>query len=219
VSTASARDEILGRIRESLAHIEPLQRAPGPGLSASHPPRATLVEEFQRALIAADGQVHPVKSFADAAPVLAQRMAAARARSILSSDTPEIRALLAAAGCTAVVTPQAEREELLAAELGLTQVQFAIAETGTLVLASPDEPHRLASLLPRVHVALLHERDIVPGLGEALDKLASGILPVATFITGPSRTGDIELTLVVGVHGPQELHVILVADGPAMTPG
>jgi len=75
---------------------------------------------------------------------------------------------------------------------------------------------RSISLLPPVHVAILRSQQILPGLSELFPllgreqngnrKLSSAI----TFITGPSRTADIELKLVVGVHGPQELHVLLV---------
>ena len=98
----------------------------------------------------------------------------------------------------------------------MTEAQLGIAETGTLVLRSDSEDHRLASLLPRVHIALLNAKSLAPGLGEALAKLqGDGLPPVITFITGPSRTGDIELTLVVGVHGPEILHVVLLDDrGP-----
>lgn len=75
------------------------------------------------------------------------------------------------------------------------------------------ERHRLLSLLPKVHFAVLPADRIVATLGDALAAArgAGGAPPRAlTLITGPSRTADIELTLVVGVHGPKELHVLLV---------
>ena len=106
-----------------------------------------------------------------------------------------------------------DRQRLLECDLGFTGAQFGVAETGTLVLLSSEERHRVASLVPPVHVALLEARDILPALGDALEaaRRAQGGLPhVVTLITGPSRTGDIELTIVVGVHGPKELHVIVV---------
>src|SRR6185503_17060568 len=110
------------------------------------------------------------------------------------------------------------RAALLAAELGVSCAQWGIAETGTLVLESARERHRLVSLLPPVHVALLPSARLLGTLGEALAALRTSIGGPAsrtiTFITGPSRTADIELTLVVGVHGPRELHVLL-HDSPA----
>jgi L-lactate dehydrogenase complex protein LldG len=112
-----------------------------------------------------------------------------------------------------VVGPDAPRAELLAAELGVTRAQWGIAETGTLVLESARERHRLVSLLPPVHVALLRAGALLGTLGEALAATRGSTGAPAsrtiTFVTGPSRTADIELTLVVGVHGPRELHVFV----------
>ncbi|HYV03597.1 MAG TPA: lactate utilization protein, partial [Blastocatellia bacterium] len=105
------------------------------------------------------------------------------------------------------------------ADIGITSVDYALAETGTLVLRSGAGRARSVSLLPPVHIALLKPDQIVPGLDQlfpmlARDQLVGRLDSALTFITGPSRTADIELTLVVGVHGPQELHVILL-DAPA----
>ena len=96
-------------------------------------------------------------------------------------------------------------------DVGISNAQAAIAETGTLVLDSEQERHRLVSLVPPVHIAIVNASAIVETLGEALTLLRKDkeISPVVTFITGPSRTADIELTLAIGVHGPQELYVIV----------
>jgi L-lactate dehydrogenase complex protein LldG len=96
-------------------------------------------------------------------------------------------------------------------DVGISTAQAAIAETGTLVLVSAVERHRLVSLVPPVHIAIVNASQIVESLGDALALLQSTneISPTVTFITGPSRTADIELTLAIGVHGPQELHVII----------
>ena len=100
---------------------------------------------------------------------------------------------------------------LLDADAGLTSCQLAIGETGTLLLDSSAERHRLVSLLPRLHIALCRADQIVATLGEALARIGEeGPPPTVTLVTGPSRTADIELELVVGVHGPEELHVLLV---------
>jgi L-lactate dehydrogenase complex protein LldG len=92
-----------------------------------------------------------------------------------------------------------------------------IAESGTLVLRSGAGRGRLASLLAPVHIAVLRSAQIVRGLGAALALLQSRYGPDVfadssnlTLITGPSRTGDIELTLTLGVHGPREIHVVLI---------
>ena len=101
--------------------------------------------------------------------------------------------------------------DLFGFDIGITAAQAAIAETGTLVLESDREKHRFVSLLPPAHIAIVDSKDIHRTLGDALRHVRrpSGISPAITFITGPSRTADIELTLTIGVHGPKELYVIV----------
>ncbi len=117
--------------------------------------------------------------------------------------------------------PDAARDRLRAlvaeADLGLTTADLAIAETGSLVLASGVGKGRSVSLLPPCHVAVLGRAELVPGLAEAgvvleawhaAPRLDAGANIV--FVTGPSRTADIELTLIRGVHGPREVHAVFV---------
>jgi L-lactate utilization protein LutC len=101
--------------------------------------------------------------------------------------------------------------ELFGYDVGISTAQAAIAETGTLMLDSEAERHRLVSLVPPVHIAIVDAANICLTLGEALAAACRGseLSPTITFITGPSRTADIELTLAIGVHGPQELYVII----------
>lgn len=107
------------------------------------------------------------------------------------------------------VTPTAA--DLFGFDIGITTAQAAIAETGTLVLDSSRERHRLISLVPPVHIAIVDAANIHSTLGETLAAIHKGgkVSPIITFVTGPSRTADIELTLAIGVHGPQELYVIV----------
>ena len=101
---------------------------------------------------------------------------------------------------------------LFGCDLGITSAQWAIAETGTLVLESEKESHRLTSLVPPVHLCILKASRIRQTLGEILELTGKDMSRTITFITGASRTSDIELTLAIGVHGPGELHVIVIAD-------
>jgi len=105
-------------------------------------------------------------------------------------------------------------QEIFGFDVGISNAQAGIAETGTLVLDSARERHRLVSLVPPVHIAIIKASAIVETLGEALALLRNdkAISPAITFITGPSRTADIELTLAIGVHGPQQLYVIVDRD-------
>jgi L-lactate utilization protein LutB len=104
---------------------------------------------------------------------------------------------------------------LMAASLGVTSADYAIADTGTLVLVSGNEQHRLISLLPPTHLCLLDSSRVVANLSSLLACVSgeyqfSRTPPLAmTFITGPSRTADIELTLTVGVHGPRQQHILI----------
>ena len=108
----------------------------------------------------------------------------------------------------------AQRAAMLACDIGISSVDCAIAETGTLMVCSRPGQERVASLLPPMHVAIVERQQIVPDLLDAfallhqrgLDNLPSNV----TLITGPSKTGDIELQLTTGVHGPKHWRVILV---------
>ena len=97
---------------------------------------------------------------------------------------------------------------------GITGSFCAIAETGTLMLCSAPDSPATVSLLPETHIAIVDARRIVPGMEEAwqLARERFGDLPRSVnFISGPSRTGDIEQTIVLGAHGPYRVHLILVS--------
>jgi L-lactate dehydrogenase complex protein LldG len=100
------------------------------------------------------------------------------------------------------------------AAAGITGANFALADTGTLVLESTDRNLRLASTLPERHFVLLDPRKILPDHMAAvplLRRLHSRQSPdFIAFITGPSRTADIERILTIGAHGPRELHILLL---------
>jgi len=107
------------------------------------------------------------------------------------------------------------RSRLGGLDLGLTRAEAGIAATGTLVQHCPGEDDRLAGMISEVHIVLLpmsaivaESHDLASRLGE---RMAAGSGSTA-FITGPSRTADIERVLTLGVHGPLEVHAILLQD-------
>jgi L-lactate dehydrogenase complex protein LldG len=109
------------------------------------------------------------------------------------------------------LAPAEQRAEVLAADIGITSCEFAIAETGTLVMCSSPGRERMASLVPPVHVAIVEATQIVPDLFDVFGIIAPSSLPSnITLITGPSKTGDIELQLTIGVHGPKHWHVVVI---------
>ncbi len=95
---------------------------------------------------------------------------------------------------------------------GVTGALLGIAESGSIVLIGAEGQPLAASLLPEIHIAILRESDLVPTLPDALSRPEIRSASAAVIITGPSRTGDIEMTLTLGVHGPKEVHVFLMED-------
>ena len=149
-----------------------------------------MIERFKESVESVAGRCVVTTDVAD---VLKQILADVKAERIASSEDP----------------PNAQ--DIFGFDVGISTAQAGIAETGTLVLDSACERHRLVSLVPPVHIAIINASAIVETLGEALTLLQKGkeISPAITFITGPSRTADIELTMAIGVHGPRELYVIV----------
>ena len=113
------------------------------------------------------------------------------------------------------------RDSFLKADIGITGGNILIAETGTLVLVTNEGNADLATSLPAVHIAVVGIEKIVASLDDAvavlklLARSATGqkISTYTQFITGPSRTADIELKTEIGVHGPKELHFVLIDNG------
>ena len=106
------------------------------------------------------------------------------------------------------------RAALVGADMGLTEIDYAVADIGSIVLRASGPQSRLASVLPPIHVAIVTPDKIVASLAHLLPLLnSSGGLPSAvSLVTGPSRTADIETIRTVGIHGPIELHVVIMEE-------
>lgn len=106
-------------------------------------------------------------------------------------------------------------EVLSEVDVGITTADYGVAETGSLVEVSYSDSTKLLSSLSRVNVVLLREEHILPKLQDLAPVLRSILStddkPTVTLIGGPSRTGDIEMKMVLGVHGPHEVHAIIVS--------
>lgn len=194
----SSRASILNSIRSHLAASPPQDPVQSVFSPVSTPQTTSVVELFKQNVEAVDGHCIIVQGEEELTRILKKF----RGR-IAVSDAPVL------AGLAAGVAPDAR--DIFEFDVGITTAQAAIAETGTLVLDAARERHRFASLVPPVHVAIVDAASIFRTLGEALAFIHQdgNISPAVTFVTGPSRTADIELTLAIGVHGPQELYVIV----------
>jgi L-lactate dehydrogenase complex protein LldG len=105
-------------------------------------------------------------------------------------------------------SPHEDPRDLAHCDLGVTEVDYALPETGTLALLSSPEKPRAVSLLPKVHLAIIRPEVLRADLHQLFAETSRQHYLI--FITGPSRTADIELTVTLGVHGPQQLLVWLI---------
>jgi L-lactate dehydrogenase complex protein LldG len=172
-----------------------------------------MLNHFSEALIKVGGQVAEVANIGEAAAYITAHVTGA----VLLPPQPSLqRAGLAAAleADGVAVVKNSWREHGPTANAGVTGVNFALADTGTLVLDSTSEAIRLATTLPERHFALLDPDKILPDSLTAVPYLRGfherASRNYLAYITGPSRTADIERVLTIGVHGPRELHVLLI---------
>jgi L-lactate dehydrogenase complex protein LldG len=108
-------------------------------------------------------------------------------------------------------TSPGNKSDMAEVNIGITEANFAIAETGTIVLISNENRPRSVSLIPPIHIAVMRSDIIVENLDQLFFLVQNSSEPTScmTFITGPSRTADIELNLTLGVHGPKELFAVI----------
>jgi Uncharacterized conserved protein len=219
-----AREEILQSIRTNLAAsaVFDVNHATGHAAQNEQPVPAlkpnpeSLVELFAESLEAVDGHcvVVGLAETVEAIKKIIAGLSSTRLnpRRVAVSDSLELKDLIESISSAVEeveITPIAA--DLFSFDVGISSVQAGIAETGTLVLEADRERNRLVSLVPPVHIAILDASKIFNTLGETLVALYRDgkVSQAITFISGPSRTADIELTLAIGVHGPQELFVII----------
>lgn len=214
----NSRDAIFTSIRESLASSRPFDAAHQKHHRPETPPVAMpvpevgkdqLIENFGTSIRALGVDCRIVLSREAAAGELHNIIRANSARRIAVSRS-ELVAELFGDRTGLEVLSSTPIPELFLCDIGVTSAQWGIAETGTLVLESEREDHRLTSLVPPVHVCVLEGRHIRQTLAEILDVVSKDLSRTVTFITGASRTSDIELTLAIGVHGPKKLYVIVL---------
>jgi len=213
----SARDNILKRIRAAnrrpeepigperevvLERLRTHWRGPLPTVAGS------LIPRFRERCAAMLSTVDQVESLADA-PAAIVRYLREHGLPLSAACWPAFAQLDWARAGLSVQARPAEGED----KVGISGAYCAVAETGTLMLCATRDTPATLSLLPETHIAIVPVRRIVAYMedGWELARAELGQLPRAVnFISGPSRTADIEQTIVVGAHGPYRVHVILV---------
>lgn len=209
-----SRESMLDKVRAAVGRKRGMAPSAAPEIYASpaalNP--ADRVAAFTRALEALAGQVIRCADRDKARETVAAMVAGKRA--IASAAE-----YLGACGITMLPgvswkfsSPAAYRSACAEADYGITSADYALADTGTLVMISGHQESRLVSLLPPVHIAVVPVSRLFDGLDQfmAATPHPADITSSLVFITGPSRTADIEQILVRGVHGPGEITVILV---------
>ena len=184
--------------------------------------RTRFVEELERL----NGEVYQVRGDAATIDKVIELLQAHEAKSVLAWDFKHLPAKgldhALAEGGIKVYQPDIQGElhdrvldGYAAVPVGLTGADAAIAATGTLVVSAAPGKGRIPTVLPRIHIVIIHQRRIVPRLEDWVAKQrARGLADIhkssnLCFISGPSRTADIEKNLVLGMHGPERLQVII----------
>jgi L-lactate dehydrogenase complex protein LldG len=214
-----SRSDILGRVRAKLGRDETnaaagraaidttlAARAQGPRPAVAQ--KSALVARCVEKSLAQSSTVDRVATLAEAPAAVARYLAGLNLppRGVI---WPSLAALDWSGAGIAAEARGAEDAD----PVGITGCFCAIAETGTLMLCGGPDTPATVSLLPETHIAIVPTDRIVAGMEEAwaLARAELGQLPRAVnFISGPSRTGDIEQTIVLGAHGPYRVHLILV---------
>ena len=161
--------------------------------------------------------VHRCGSADEAGSVVAELARSNSWQRVAFHHDPLIEPLVPQLPCEVVEVDGADgsdKHRLEACDAGISSCELLVAQTGSILVSSRLSGGRGLSILPHVHVVVAHTSQIFGTLGDALEATKArhgGQLPsMLSFITGPSRTGDIERILVLGAHGPKELHVILI---------
>jgi L-lactate dehydrogenase complex protein LldG len=211
--TNVAREEVLGKVRAALGRTADSVVAPIPA-TARFAPRLPGDAESELALFLGEAEKIGAKArrlsgTADIAPALRELVQAEPIKKATLWQTAELQDwgvedALQSLGVE-IVSPYASNRDLAQCDLGITGADFALPETGTLVLRSAMEKPRTVSLLPPVHLAIIRPAILRADLHQVFDAVQHDGYFV--FVTGPSRTSDIELTLTVGVHGPKAVHI------------
>jgi L-lactate dehydrogenase complex protein LldG len=209
-----SRDNILHKVRTALGRSAGQAVAPPPPVRLRVPevPMEARIASFIARLEALAGKAVRVPTMAEAREFVADAIAG---KTAAASNAPYLAesGVAALAGVRSGIRDLAELRELCArVDIGITSADYALSDTGTLVMIASPAEARLVSLLPPAHLAVIPKQCLLTGLDELFTVLPNpaDITSSMVLITGPSRTADIEQILVRGVHGPGHVTVVIV---------
>jgi len=171
-----------------------------------------LLDELRTRALAAQSVVHELPTWADVA-ALALALAGDEAVAVtptLAAAHPELAAALGAR--LLLPDPEAPFESVADAAVGIAEGVLAVAESGSVLLAHDARADRAVSMFSRIGIQVVRRDRVVPSLDDAAAWLEAneGAVSLATLVTGPSRTADIERSLTIGVQGPSDLHLVVL---------
>lgn len=207
---AKARARLGGGIHVNPVHVPPEPTAVPPEVRFTALDLDDLAGSFVAMATAVDAVVHRVDSDGVDAKVLAL-VRQYGATTVVRSAEVDLDPLSAALSAASVTVDHYDPATGAAADVGLTGAVAGVAATGSLVLDASTAGSRAAGLLPPVHICVLREDQLVATPANVLHPLAAGAPSSLVLVGGPSRTGDVEQILTLGVHGPRHVHIVLVA--------
>lgn len=183
----------------------------------------SLANTFKETFEAVSGHVHFVKTEVELCDTIASIAKESGAHCVALAELPDsvidgAAQRLEGAGMAVLRPPYTTANALSdidSVQVGVTGARFGIAETGTLAEIVFEDASRLVSSLPRTHIGIVHARDLEPTLRGSAARMTALYQEhpeniMISFISGPSRTGDIEMILTLGVHGPEHAHAIII---------
>lgn len=206
MSISPSKEAILKKIRKALTESTPLPFVQSEGAqSFFQPSQKELEVQFAESFTQLQGKFAFCLNSAELAQQLEQLFTTRNWNNIFCSE-PSLREMLAKAGVSIAYT-----NDLANCDASITGCAQLVARTGTIVLSSAAQSGRTASVYAPIHICIGFTHQLVYDLKDALQQLRGNPLPsFVSFASGPSRTADIEKTLVTGVHGPKEVYCFLV---------
>jgi L-lactate dehydrogenase complex protein LldG len=208
----SSRTKILNRIRTSLEKDAPHPHHPAstnvfPPIQHDH-----LVDRFEQEFKEVKGTFIRAKTWAEAQTWIKEFCVSNNFKKIVTTHADDC--IRASSSVSALPISAESKEELGGTDMAITGCDYAIARTGSIALTTETGAGRILSILPPSHLVIVRRQQFVSDVSDAVELLKerhqSRWPSMVTFITGPSRTADIEKILVLGAHGPKSLSVLLL---------